>query len=204
MRTICFGLLVLAFVASAAAQSVANAEASQAATRQSVQPEENVEPLDHPNWLSPYVATPAPVVDAALKMAGVGPRDLVYDLGSGDGRIILAAARNYRARAVGIEWNQQLCESTTQAIHRLGLDGKVKVIQGDIFAQDLSTATVVTGYLMPKAWERLGPILEKELTKGARVVSINDPIPGWPIADSKRLQGEREGFLWTLYLYRIL
>lgn len=203
MQTIGVGLLMLALAVPAAAQAVRKTGASEPAGARTSESADSAEPLDHPNWLSPFVATPAPVVEAALKLGGVSAADLVYDLGSGDGRIILAAAQRFQARAVGIEWNQQLCEQTTLDVQRLGLAGKVKVIQGDIFAQDLSSATVVTGYLMPKAWGRLGPILEGQLKKGARVVSINDAIPGWQIAETRRLKGEREGFSWILYLYRI-
>ena len=102
--------------------------------------------------------------------AKVGKDDLVYDLGSGDGRIILAAAQSFQARSVGIEWNPALCEKTSVAIQRLGLEGRVRVIQGDIFNQDVSSATVVTGYLLPKSWERLAPILARQLRNGVRVV----------------------------------
>jgi SAM-dependent methyltransferase len=194
-------MVVLAFAGFAAAQGMPKTGGPRPAP--SAEAGDAKEPLDHPNWLSPFVGTPARVVDAALELAGAGGSDVVYDLGSGDGRIILAAARRFQAKAVGIEWNQELCEKTSLAIQLLGLQGRVKVIQGDIFAQDVSPATVVTGYLMPKAWERLGPILERQLKKGTRVVSINDPIPGWPVVEMKRLGEEPEGFFWKLYLYRM-
>ena len=203
MHAIRTTLAVLALVGLGAAQSLQNPGGSRPASPQSPQTDDGKEPLDHPNWLSPFVSTPAPVVDAALELARVGENDLVYDLGSGDGRIILAAAQRFQAKSVGIEWNQELCEKTALAIQRLGLENRVNVIQGDIFNQDLSSATVVTGYLMPKAWQRLAPILERQLKRGARVVSINDPIPGWPVAGTRRLAGEPEGFSWNLYLYRI-
>ena len=201
MRAICVGLLMLLLGGPVAAQTLPRTGGPRPAP--SAEADDDTEPLDHPNWLSPFVGTPARVVDAALELAGAGGNDVVYDLGSGDGRIILAAARRFQARAVGIEWNRELCEKTSLAIQQLGLAGRVKVIQGDIFAQDLSPATVVTGYLMPKAWERLGPILDRHLQKGARVVSINDPIPGWPVVEMKRLGEEPEGFSWKLYLYRV-
>ena len=159
--------------------------------------------LDDPNWLAPFVSTPAHVVSAALKLAKVGKRDLVYDLGSGDGRIILAAAQRFHARSVGIEWNQALCEQTSSAIRELGLEGRVSVIQGDIFSQDVSPATVVTGYLLPKSWERLAPVLQRQLRKGARVVSLKDPIPGWRAVREKQVPGQLGHDPWTLYLYRM-
>ena len=161
------------------------------------------ERLDDPNWLGPYVPTPAHVVHAALKLAKVGKLDLVYDLGSGDGRIVLAAAQRFHARSVGVEWNEDLCERTTSAIRELGLEGRASVIQGDIFNQDLSSATVVTGYLLPKAWERLAPVLKRQLKEGARVVSLKDPIPGWRAVRQKQVQAQDGHAPWTLSLYRM-
>ena len=159
--------------------------------------------LDHPNWLGPFVPTPAHVVSAALELAKVGKNDLVYDLGSGDGGIILAAAQRFQARSVGIEWNRALCEQTSSAIRELGLEGRVSVIHGDIFSQDVSPATVVTGYLLPKAWERLAPFLKRQLREGARVVSLKDPIPGWRAVREKQVQGQSRLSPWNLYLYEM-
>ena len=159
--------------------------------------------LDDPNWLGPFVPTPARVVNAALKLAKVGKNDLVYDLGSGDGRIILAAAQRFQASSVGIEWNRALCDETSAAIRELGLEDRVSVIQGDIFSQDVSQATVVTGYLLPKAWERLAPFLKRQLKKGARVVSLRDPIPGWHAVREKQVQDQSRLSPWKLYLYRM-
>ncbi len=196
-------LVVLALASVAAAQTIKTPGDSPLSGRHSSQTDAGKERLEHPNWLGPFIPTPAQVVAAALELAKVGENDLVYDLGSGDGRIILAAAQSFQARSVGIEWNQALCEKTSSAIQRLGLEGRVKVIQGDIFNQDLSSATVVTGYLLPKSWERLAPILERQLRKGVRVVSVNDPIPGWRVVEKKQLKGESKTASWDLYLYRI-
>ena len=96
-----------------------------------------------------------------------------------------------------------MCQKTSSAIQRLGLEGRVKVIQGDIFDQDVSPATVLTGYLLPKSWERLAPILERQLRKGVRVVSVNDPIPDWQVVEKKQLKGKSKTASWDLYLYRI-
>ena len=190
-------------VAAPAAQTARGPQDLPLLAQQSSQDDHSEGRLDHPNWLGPFVPTPAHVVDAALELAGVGERDVVYDLGSGDGRIILAAAQRFGAKSVGIEWDEALCEGTTAAALRLGLQDRVKVIQGDIFKQDLSAATVVTGYLLPKSWERLGPILKSQLREGARVVSVNDPIPGWQAVEKKRIKGESGKRDWDLYLYRI-
>ncbi len=196
-------LVVLALGGVAGAQTRQAPGDSRQLAQHSSQTDHSKERLDNPNWLGPYIPTPAPVVGAALELAKVGESDLVYDLGSGDGRIILAAAQRFQARSVGIEWNPALCEKTSAAIQRLGLEGRVKVIQGDIFDQDISSATVVTGYLLPKSWERLAPILERQLRKGVRVVSVNDAIPGWRVVEKKQLKGESKAESWDLYLYRI-
>jgi len=195
MRPIRTCLLVLALAGLAAGNQLS----AQAPTPAHA-PEER---LDDPNWLGPYVPTPAHVVRAALKLAKVGKRDRVYDLGSGDGRIVLAAAQQFQARSVGVEWNEDLCERTTSAIRELELEGRASVIQGDIFNQDVSPATVVTGYLLPKAWERLAPVLERQLSKGTRVVSLRDPIPGWRAVREKQVPAQDGHDPWTLYLYRM-
>jgi len=159
--------------------------------------------LDHPNWLGPFVAAPDRVVEATLSLADVGRDDIVYDLGSGDGRIVLAAARDFRARAVGIEWDEILCEKTTLAIRRLGLQRRARVVCGDIFEQDIRPATVVTIYLLPASLERLAPMLKRQLTNGARIVSIDSEIPGWKAIEQEKVVASGRTDHWNLYLYRI-
>ncbi len=196
-------LIVLALATVAASQTKQTPGDSRLLAQHSSAIADSNEHLKHPNWLGPFVPTPAAVVNAGLELAKVGADDLVYDLGSGDGRIILAAAQRFQARSVGIEWNPALCEKTSAAIQRLGLEGRVRVIQGDIFNQDVSSATVVTGYLLPKSWERLAPILARQLRNGVRVVSVNYPIPGWRVVEEKQLRGESKTVSWDLYLYRV-
>lgn len=196
-------LAMLAVAGVCAAQTALPTGDSQGVIQHSSQSDDDVGPLDDPNWLGPFVPTPVPIVDAVLELAKVGDSDLVYDLGSGDGRIILAATQRFQARSVGIEWSQSLCEEVLATIKQLGLEDKVRMIQGDIFDQDVSAATVVTGYLLPKSWERLAPILDKQLKVGTRVVSVNYPIPGWNAVEKRQLNGESGTLLWDLYLYRI-
>ena len=107
--------------------------------------------LDHPNWLAPYVPTSPEVIDALLKLATVREGDTLYDLGSGDGRVIIKAAERFRANTVGIEFDAELCNVTQLAIREHHLEGRVRVIQGDILEQDLGEASVVTAYLLPKS-----------------------------------------------------
>jgi hypothetical protein len=198
---ICLAVLALAGVA--AAQTAEGPRGPRLLAQHPAQADDSIGPLDDPNWLGPFVTTPIPIVDAVLELAQVGDNDLVYDLGSGDGRIILAAAQKFQARSVGIEWNPSLCEEVSSVIAKLGLEDRVKVIQGDIFDQDISPATVVTGYLLPKSWERLAPILERQLASGTRVVSVNHLIPGWQVVEKRQLRGESRTLSWNLYLYRI-
>lgn len=203
MHPIWTSLVIVALAGVAPAQTGGTPADAPRLAQQSTPPDDGRDHLDDPNWLGPYVPTPAAVVDAALELAKVGEGDLVYDLGSGDGRIILAAAQRFQARAVGVEWNEKLCEKTSADVRRLGLEGRVKVIQGDIFEQDVSSASVVTAYLLPKSWERLAPILERQLSKGVRVVAVNDPVPGWPVVEKRHIEGESAIKSWDLYLYRM-
>ena len=196
-------LIVLTLVGIAAAQTAQDPGESELATQHSSHADDRQGPLDDPNWLAPFVTTPIPIVDAVLELAQVGDNDLVYDLGSGDGRIIPAAAQKFQARSVGIEWNPSLCEEVSSVIAKLGLEDRVKVIEGDILDQDISPATVVTGYLLPKSWERLAPILERQLASGTRVVSVNHPIPGWRVIEKRQLKDESTSYSWNLHLYRI-
>jgi SAM-dependent methyltransferase len=159
--------------------------------------------LDHPNWLGPFVPTPTRVVDAVLALAEVGKDDLVYDLGSGDGRIIITAAQKFGAQAVGIEWNDTLCEQASLAIRQLQLEPRARIICGDIFEQDISSATVVIAYLLPESLERLTPIMEQQLKEGARVVSIDCEIPGWRVVRQTKVIAKSRPDHWDLYLYQI-
>jgi ubiquinone/menaquinone biosynthesis C-methylase UbiE len=132
-----------------------------------------------PENLAPYIPTPQILVDAMLEYAQVKPGDVVYDLGSGDGRIVITAAQKFGARAVGVELSQDLVGSAQRRVKELGLADRVTIVQGDALRVDLSPATVVTMYLLTSSNERLRPNLEKYLKPGARVVSNDYPITGW-------------------------
>jgi SAM-dependent methyltransferase len=126
---------------------------------------------------APWVPTPMEKVHKMLDMAEVGPEDLVYDLGCGDGRTIVTAARRYGARAVGIEIDPSRYLWCQLLITVLGLRECVRVVYGDFFAQDLSGATVVTCYLLPSTNDRLVGKLKRELQPSARVVSNDFAFP---------------------------
>ena len=114
-----------------------------------------------------------------LRGARVGPEDVVYDLGSGDGRIVIAAARDFGARAVGVELDAKLVQDSRDAAVKAGVADRVTFVWKDIFDVDLSPATVVTIYLFPEVNARLVPKLKRELRAGARVVSSQFPLGDW-------------------------
>jgi precorrin-6B methylase 2 len=159
--------------------------------------------LDHPDWLAPYVPTPPEVIDAMLKLATVREGDILYDLGSGDGRVIIKAAEKFRAKTVGIEFDVTLCNVTQLAIRAHHLEGRVRVIQGDILEQDLGEASVVTAYLLPKSLGKIAPLLQTQLKKGARVLSVNDEIPGWKFTKRLNVRENSNGRTWRVFLYVI-
>src|ERR1700680_343667 len=99
------------------------------------------------NKLAPYVSSPTRVVDRMLELANIKPGETLYDLGCGDGRILIAAAEKYKAKAVGVEISPKLVAEATSNIHKEGLDDQARVIQGDLLSTDLSSADVVTMYL---------------------------------------------------------
>jgi hypothetical protein len=127
----------------------------------------------------PYVPTPQVVVDAMLDIAGVGPRDFVVDLGSGDGRIVLTGATRHKASGMGVDIDGELVDLANASAQRLGVAQRVQFHRQDVFAADLSRATVLTLYLLPGMMERLRPKLLKELKPGARIVSHDFDFGEW-------------------------
>ncbi len=136
-------------------------------------------PLLDPRSVAPYVPTPWHVVDRMLEAAGVSQDDTVYDLGSGDGRMLVRAAKAHGARGVGFEISRRLVEEARQAIAAAGVQDRVEIREQDIFDADLGSATVVTLFLMTSANRRLRPKLDGELRPGVRVASYKWEIPGW-------------------------
>lgn len=141
----------------------------------------------HPGVDAPFLVTPPEVVDQMLKLARVGPDDVVYDLGSGDGRLVIAAARDFRARGVGIEIDPKLVAQSREHARRAGVEPRVTFLEQDLFRADLSAATVVTIYLTREVNLRLRPKLERELSPGTRVVSFNFDMGDWEPASMLRV-----------------
>jgi len=149
--------------------------------------------------LVPYVPTPYEVVREMLRLAKVGKDDVVFDLGCGDGRILITAAREFGARAVGIELRKDLVEQCIKNVREAGLEDRILVIEGDFFDFDLSEATVVTLYLLTTVNEKLRPKLERELRPGARVVSHDFEIVGWKPKVSKSIDESYRSHKICLY-----
>ena len=120
-----------------------------------------------------FIPLPQETIEAMLKMADVKNDDVLYDLGSGDGRILITAAREYGIRAIGIEKNRVLAWLSKRAIRKNRLEDKIQVVNSDFFKQDLSEATIVTVYLSQKMNDRLEPKLRRELKEGARILSAD-------------------------------
>jgi len=141
-----------------------------------------------------WVPTPDALVTRMLQATRTTKEDLVYDLGSGDGKIPIAAARDFGATAVGIEYNPDMAELARRNVKRAGVDGRVRIITGDIFKEDFSKATVVTMYLLPDLNLKLRPII-LAMKPGTRVVSHQFNMGDWE-ADEKFNVEFRDAYLW--------
>ncbi len=154
---------------------------------------------DYSKSLAPYVPSPQEIVEKMLEAAEVKPGELVYDLGSGDGRVIITAAKKFKARSVGVEISPRLVKEARERIKREGLEDRCRVIQGDLREVDLSDADVVVLYLLTSSNELLRPRLERSLKPGARVVSHDFEIREWnPV---RVVQAEAHGRIHSIYVY---
>ena len=152
--------------------------------------------------LAPYYPTPPSIVQKMLAITGLKAGETMFDLGSGDGRIVLMAASKFKANATGVELDESLVRQSSEEIRRKGLDKSARIIHGDILKQDYSSADVVTAYLLPKAMQLVRPILEKQLKKGARVVAHDFEMTGWTPEKVESIEDDGEGRSHTIYLYR--
>jgi len=141
------------------------------------------EPLaaqERPTEEVPYVQTPDRIVRRMLQLADVGERDIVWDLGSGDGRIVIAAARDFRARGVGFEIDRQLVELSRRNARRAGVPDRAVFVERDLFTLSFAAPTVVTMYLLPDVNLRLRPLLLAQMRPGSRIVSHEWDMGEWP------------------------
>jgi len=148
----------------------------------------------------PYVPTPQDIVDKMLDLAKITPDDVVYDLGSGDGRIVITAVQKYGAHAVGVEINPDLYRQSSDRIKELGLDGRARIMCEDMFDVSVHRATVVVLYLLTSFNEKLRPKLERELRPGTRIVCHDFHVPGW---DPEKVVDvtSKNGLPHKIYLY---
>jgi SAM-dependent methyltransferase len=159
--------------------------------------------LEHPQDLAPFVATPLPVAEKMLEMAGVDEGDLVYDLGCGDGRIVILAAQKFGARGVGIDYNPKRIQESLAGAKAAGVESRVEFRLADVMKADFSDATVVTVYLLTRSNEKLRPLLEDQLKPGSLVVAHNYRVPGWENKEIDQQTLELEpGDTHILFLYR--
>ncbi len=184
-RTSLAAALALATAAAAWAQPVRRPEASR--YRQ--------------NSLAPYVPSPQVVVERMLEAAGLKPGEMLYDLGCGDGRIPITAAREFKTKGVCVELKEDLAERARQNVKKQGLESAVTVVHGNLLDVDLKTADVVTLYLLTSSNERLRPILEKSLRAGARVISHDFEMHGWRPDRIETV--EATGRTHVIYIYRM-
>jgi SAM-dependent methyltransferase len=155
----------------------------------------------NPDTLAPDFPTPQVVVDRMLALAEVRPTDVVYDLGCGDGRILITAVRNFHCHAVGVELSRDIYDRTCLRIKALGLSDQISMIHGNVLHTDFSKADVVTLYLMTSTNERLKPQMEQYLKPGARVVSHDYEIRGWKSAKEELVSVD--GRPHKIFLYRM-
>jgi hypothetical protein len=156
----------------------------------------------------PYVPTPQIVVDEMLKMAGVTDKDFVIDLGSGDGRMIITAARSFKANGLGVDIDTQLVDLANSHARNEAVGDRAKFIVQDMFKADISKATVVTLYVLPDFMEKLRPKLLRELKPGARIVAHDYYMSEWPadrfaemnVPEKKAANGTEKAYLylWTV------
>jgi len=150
----------------------------------------------------PYVPTPQDVVDRMLEMAQVKKGDVVYDLGSGDGRIVVTAAKKYGVKAIGYEIDPERIRESHENIKKAGVEKLVEIKQQDIRTVDLSGASVLTMYLLPEVNMMLRPNIWNQMKPGSRVVSHDFDMGDWKPVKTEHVK-DASGWDHTLYLWRV-
>ena len=165
--------------------------------------EEIKQSMDKTKELAPFVPTPMEVVEKMLELAQVTSKDIVYDLGSGDGRIVITAAKKYGARALGFEIDPELVQDSWANALKAGVGHLVEIRAQDLMTADFSKATVVTIYLHPESNLLVRPLLERQLKTGARVVANEFAMGDWS-PDASQEVVDSKGDIFTIYLWRII
>ena len=154
-------------------------------------------------FIAPFVPSPVPVIQFMLKLADLKAGEVLFDLGAGDGRTVIMAAKAFGARAVGVELREDLAKKALSTIYDSGLADRVTIVNGDIFSVNLTSADVVFLYLTTSANEKVRPKLENDLRKEVRVVSHDYEIIGWkPVKVENFCENPKLGYpSHTIYLY---
>lgn len=153
--------------------------------------------------LAPYYPTPETIVEKMLQLGGLKAGEKMYDLGSGDGRIVIMAAQKFHAQAVGVELDQDLCLQSLERIRKLGLEKAAHIVNGDLLQQDYGSADLVTVYLLPDSINnKVQPLLDRQLRKGARVVAHDFEFRNWTAEKIENVPDDGEGRSHALFLYR--
>ena len=155
------------------------------------------EPVPKPELDVPYVPTRQEVVNGMLKLANVTKNDVIYDLGCGDGRIVITAAKDYGATGTGVDIDPQRIKEAKENARAAGVSNKVKFVQGDLFEMDFRDATVVMLYLLPSVNMKLRPILLEQLKPGTRIVSHAFDMGDWKPEKTEKVDGSTLYF-WTV------
>jgi predicted RNA methylase len=155
-------------------------------------------------FIAPFVPSPITVVQHMLKLADLKAGEVLFDLGAGDGRTVIMAAKTFGARGVGVELREDLAKKALSTIHDNGLADRVTIVNGDMFNVNLTSADVVFLYLTTSANEKIRPKLDNELKKGVRVVSHDYEIVGWkPVKVENFCENPQLGYpSHTIYLYQ--
>jgi len=155
-------------------------------------------------FIAPFVPSPVQVIQYMLKLADLKAGEVLFDLGAGDGRTVMMAAKSFGARAVGVELREDLAKKALSSIHDNGLSDRVTIVNGDMFSVNLTSADVIFLYLTTSANEKIRPKLENELKKGVRVVSHDYEIVGWKPAKVEHFcENPHLGYpSHTIYLYK--
>jgi len=152
--------------------------------------------------LAPYYPTPEKIVDKMLQLGGLKAGEKMFDVGSGDGRIVILAAKKYKADSTGVELDDSLFRQSMQRIKSLGLSATARIVHGDLMKQDYSSADLITVYLLPVSNDKLSPILEKQLRKGTRIVAHDFEFSAWTPVKIQDIDDDGEGRSHRLFLYR--
>ena len=152
--------------------------------------------------LAPYYPTPETIVEKMLQLGGLKAGEKMFDLGSGDGRIVIMAAQKFHADANGVELKKDLVKDSLDRIRKLGLEKSAHIAQGDLLRQNYSSADLITVYLLPVSNDKVQSLLDRQLKKGTRVVAHDFEFKNWTPERVESIDDDGEGRSHTLYLYR--